>query len=451
MQKFLIRVILSLMVVLSIALVGVAQQSLAVGDTINATADDAVVDYSLSLETGQTVVIDLQSDNFDSYIEVRQDSTVLAFNDDGGENVNSLLEFTAPETGVYTVRVRSFIGNPNGDYMLAVRASAATEQETDMAAQPSGDGTLTVGGSVTATANNEIVPYTVTLDAGMTYIISLNSDDFDPYLEVQDSTGTLIAENDDDAFSLNSEVTLTPNSTGEYTIRVRSAFGPEADGNYTLALAPLTTTEIAIGDPITTEADGSANVYVYTFTAEAGDVINIAVDSQDDEDTRLYLYAPDQSEVASDDDSGAGLNPLVRRQELQEGGTYTLEVESYSGEPIVSDLNVAIEPTEILDLNAGTIDIRMGSDVTQDTLSLEVETGATYVITVTASEVLDSTLFGDLTEPGEDFANLNFSFRGTNDIAFLYEANTTGRVTINLRYEAFGGSVDFSIAAEELE
>lgn len=101
-----------------------------VGLTVTGTfgMDDAryegrpVQAWALAGESGQTVVIDLISDEFDAYLYLvgpgigspRRD-------DDGGDGLNSQIEFTFPETGTYHVIASALSGGQGESYELSVR------------------------------------------------------------------------------------------------------------------------------------------------------------------------------------------------------------------------------------------------------------------------------------------------------------------------------------------
>ncbi|RMC32080.1 M10 family metallopeptidase C-terminal domain-containing protein [Paracoccus alkanivorans] len=75
----------------------------------------------------------------------------------------------------------------------------------------------------------------VSLEAGKTFDISLTGRTLqDPYLELRDASGRLIASNDDSGGELNSQIVFTPNSTGTYYINATS-FG-SGSGSYQLAV-----------------------------------------------------------------------------------------------------------------------------------------------------------------------------------------------------------------------
>lgn len=75
----------------------------------------------LSFSAGERVVINMESDDFDSYLEVlRTDGTVLASNDDGGSGTNARLVFQAPAAGDYRIRARGYDDDDSGAFELWV-------------------------------------------------------------------------------------------------------------------------------------------------------------------------------------------------------------------------------------------------------------------------------------------------------------------------------------------
>ena len=72
--------------------------------------------------------------------------------------------------------------------------------------------------------------------AGERVEIELRSDDFDTYLEVLDSTGTIIGQDDDSGGNLNSRLSLALPAAGTYRIVVNSAGHEPRVGAYTLTV-----------------------------------------------------------------------------------------------------------------------------------------------------------------------------------------------------------------------
>jgi hypothetical protein len=79
-------------------------------------------DYSVNLDGGDQVAIDLTSDDFDTVVVlVAADGTTVAENDDGPDGTtNSLLFARVTEKGRYIVRVRAFGETGAGKFNLKV-------------------------------------------------------------------------------------------------------------------------------------------------------------------------------------------------------------------------------------------------------------------------------------------------------------------------------------------
>ncbi|MSU77716.1 MAG: PDZ domain-containing protein [Gemmataceae bacterium] len=75
----------------------------------------------------------------------------------------------------------------------------------------------------------------VKLTANATYIIELNSIQFDTFIIVEDAAGKQLAADDDDGGELNARVEFRPPTDGTYRIVITS-FQPSAIGNYSLSM-----------------------------------------------------------------------------------------------------------------------------------------------------------------------------------------------------------------------
>ncbi|MCA9913048.1 MAG: PPC domain-containing protein [Anaerolineae bacterium] len=436
-----------------------AQEAINVGDTVEGTAAAANVEYSLSLDADQSVVISLESLDFDTYIDVLDSAgTSVASDDDGGDGLNSRLEFTAPAAGTYTIVVRSFIGEPDGAYTLSVAGEGggsgalggllggSSSSSDSSAAQGSGD--LSVGDSITDTASGTQPEYTIALSEGESVRIDVESDDFDTYLELRDSSGAIIEEDDDGGDGFTSRLFSTAVSSATYTIRIRSFGGGGVDGTFTLTVAASDVVSQAEGgslsfnEPITVEPTGALSL-VFNFEGSEGDIVNIGVDATGDSDIQatIALSGPDGEEVANSDFSGSFFNPKLRRVELPASGTYTITITGSNDEPLADPFTLSLETTELLMATDGAVTVTLDANLGFDVVSLDVEAGQSYVVTVTASEALDSTLYGDMREPGQSFADTRISVTGVSQLAFVYEAGTTGRTSFELEYFTFGDNV----------
>jgi len=79
-------------------------------------------DYTVYLEDGDQVAIDVISEEFDTLVTlINKDGNTVGENDDGPDGTtNSLLFARITESGMYTVRVRSYAGQGTGDFYLKV-------------------------------------------------------------------------------------------------------------------------------------------------------------------------------------------------------------------------------------------------------------------------------------------------------------------------------------------
>ena len=79
-------------------------------------------DYTITLNQGDQIVIDLISDQFDTIVTLlSDDGSTVAENDDGPDgSTNSLLFARITESGTYIVRVRAFGETRGGDFTLKV-------------------------------------------------------------------------------------------------------------------------------------------------------------------------------------------------------------------------------------------------------------------------------------------------------------------------------------------
>lgn len=99
--------------------------AIAVAESMTATAEGTVDIYTISLDEGQTVTINLSSEDFDTVVLIIDESQTMSFgyNDDIDypENTNSEAVFTAPSAGNFKIVVSSFTGDATGEYTLSVQ------------------------------------------------------------------------------------------------------------------------------------------------------------------------------------------------------------------------------------------------------------------------------------------------------------------------------------------
>ncbi|MDY7012082.1 MAG: tetratricopeptide repeat protein [Cyanobacteriota bacterium] len=87
-------------------------------------------------KTGEQLVIELTSSEFDSYLILFDpESNQIADDDDGGEGNNSRIIVTLPATGTYTIFANSYEAGETGNYTLSWRVTTAEDLELAEAQQ----------------------------------------------------------------------------------------------------------------------------------------------------------------------------------------------------------------------------------------------------------------------------------------------------------------------------
>lgn len=199
---------------------------------------------------------------------------------------------------------------------------------------------------------------------GDQFTVSLTSDRFDTYLIVIDDDNFEEHNDDRTEGDTNSEVSFTadrvrdyyvlvttyqPGDAGEYSLRVTRVAGQVVSPNPTLQDAQ---TAAAGGLERSGRLDqqdsmlSSGEYYEsHTFTGREGDVVSVAV-SSDDFDTYLMLIGPDGSQSENDDSRGSTDSYLERV--LEADGEYEVLVTSYeAGETGSYRLTVSSSPLAV--------------------------------------------------------------------------------------------------------
>ncbi|MBK8022672.1 MAG: pre-peptidase C-terminal domain-containing protein [Chloroflexi bacterium] len=164
--------------------------------------------------------------------------------------------------------------------------------------------------------------------AGDAIVIHLESEEFDPFLRLLDFQDNVLAEDDDSGMELNSRLSATLPAEGLYHVEV-SSFDSNAGGKFTLSLEQLAAPgDLSYGQVVQGQIQGGSP-QSYRFSGQAGERVQIQVDSSEfDAMLTLFLVNSD-SPLASNDDY-TGLNPYLEVL-LPEDGVYRIEVSTYSG------------------------------------------------------------------------------------------------------------------------
>lgn len=196
--------------------------------------------YDFEGRPGQSLSIDLQSVDFDTYLILRQPNGEALANDDTN-GTNSSIELVLPEAGSYEVVVTSFASAETGEYRLTIAETAAQSTENTTAniiqslqTGDSIDGSLNEGDQL-SDDNEYQDSYSYNGDAGETILLDLTATDFDTVLGLQTPSGELLENDDFQGSTDQSQLQLTLRESGRYRILV-SSYSSGESGDYQLAI-----------------------------------------------------------------------------------------------------------------------------------------------------------------------------------------------------------------------
>lgn len=315
------------------------------GDSIGSTIPQnyAQQRYLFSGTAGDVVEITLISADFDGYLFLYDSAgAILTQDDDAAGDRNPRIVYTLPTTGDYIIGADSF-GNVVGinpafgvftlTLMLQGTGGPIEPVETlTVTLEVPDDGELDLGETVNNNFTSEVQErvYTFTGTAGQIVTFALSSVDVDTYLILRDVEGTVIAENDDMAGSLNSQIgpfQLAEDSTYEVVATTYSYVysGEFINGAFTLTATETVPTVIEYADlnEGILSADGDTSI-AYAFEGTTGEVVTI------DLTTLSYsLYIQILGPNGTVNQTTAGGNALLGPVVLPTDGLYVVIVSSY--------------------------------------------------------------------------------------------------------------------------
>ena len=200
----------------------------------------------------------------DPFLVLRNASgTLLLSDDDGGNGLNSRIFFTPTVSGTYYLDVQESGNNGYGVYSLIVN-------ETPVA------GTFGINApwqdSITFQGDFDLLA--ITLTGGISYGFSINGQTLtDPFLELMNSNGVVIASDDNNGPGLNSSLAFTPSASGTYYLAVRSADYASL-GSYTARAWELP--NISIGDVSIVEGNSSTKPINFPITLSKASPVDVS-------------------------------------------------------------------------------------------------------------------------------------------------------------------------------
>lgn len=310
--------------------------------------------YTFDGTSGELVVIDLRSSEFDPYLILRKPDGSQEENDDHEGNASrSLLSLTLPLTGTYEVLVTSYRPGETGAYALEIDREGTPESalgsRIERGSLAAGDDTLRSGEYVDA--------YEFEGRPGQHARLDLTSASFDTYLILQDPAGHQI-ENDDADRPGHSLLDHDLTELGTYRVMVTSYEAGES-GSYELHIdlggspvtvelsrdvVPLTSGDRSAGALVAGDGKLEGGEYrdIYVFDGSAGQHASVDMTSREF-DTYLILVTPDGETIQNDDDEGNTTRSRIAVP-LHETGRYRVVATSYkAGETGAYELSLELE------------------------------------------------------------------------------------------------------------
>jgi hypothetical protein len=185
--------------------------------------------FLVKLSAGKKYRISMDSNDIDSVLVVQEKTgNQLAWDDDSGGGLNSLLTLDVLKDGAYKIYAASLKGD--GAFTLKVKEDGAVKVHE-------------VGAGLKLTGELDkvrAITYNVKLDAGKTYVIDMISPDqkaLDPFLRLLDARGKQLAEDDDGGEGLNARIIFKVDAVATYQI-VATSFG-KGRGPFTLTVREI--------------------------------------------------------------------------------------------------------------------------------------------------------------------------------------------------------------------
>ncbi|MEI7815979.1 MAG: S8 family serine peptidase [Desulfuromonadales bacterium] len=297
--------------------------------------------------------------------------------------------------------------------------------------------------------------YRVILTAGVQYQFDLigSSNDglasgltlVDPWLWLRDSSGVALTADDSDGLGGNSRIFYTPTTSGTYFLDAQES-GVDAYGTYRIIVNSTPTSgAITLGTSQTGAVDFNGDVDRYSVYLTAGNTYAFSLDGTTLLDPYVEVQDSVGTNVASDDDSGGGLNSYVTYTPTTSGTYYLAAREagnnatgSYSAK-VRQIPSVSIADATVTEGNAGTINLVF-------TLTLSTASPTTVTVTAATSGTATATYSSDYVPtsgtvtflPGQTSATFTVQVLGD----YIFEPTESFHVLLSSPTNAMLGNSD---------
>jgi len=355
--------------------------SLVDGD-LTLDAGEYIDRYKVQVDEGQTLIVDMRSSDFDTYLFVRSPSGDQTDNDDfEGDANRSRVEVAVSEAGTWLIVATSFNPGETGAYRLTATSSSGGGGDPAPLSVSGASGSAT--GSSTRLETGELAEGDSQLDSGEyfdTYsfeglvgeevVLDLRSSEMDPFLILTSPSREALQNDDFEGDATRSVISHTLTESGRYVVAATS-YKPEERGRYTLRISrgevttatrALRTEQGTLGAEDTKLQSGEFSD-TYTIQGQPGQTL-VATVSSSDFDTYLLVRGPNDDDKENDDLEGRPNESEVEMR-LSESGEYRVVVTSYRpGETGAYDLRIRQSaPAQTAQRQRDVSNISMGATV----------------------------------------------------------------------------------------
>jgi hypothetical protein len=258
--------------------------------------------YTFEGQPGQSVTIDLNSDDFDTYLVLETPDGQKESNDDAESTAHSQIVSTLSQVGTYTVYVTSYGAAETGDYVVSVTQGAsgsgggispAHDSQSIYLGQYSDDA-LDTADMRSADGKYQDF-YVFEGSAGQSVQVDM-AGSFDTFLSIVAPSGQTFENDDYNGDTMRSLVEFTLPESGRYRI-VATTYASDITGSYDLALNP--------------GRDSPSNAIFLPSNPGGGQIYGIFAGISDYEGEGNDLPLTDQDALRARDAmlEGAGMNP----------------------------------------------------------------------------------------------------------------------------------------------
>jgi hypothetical protein len=271
--------------------------------------------------------------------------TVLAEDDDGGEDYNARIEYEVEAGKSYLAKLGAY-EEETGSYQIRATLEAIPQDAYEPNNTQQQAANLTPGRTVSAIiqSQSDLDWFKLTAPAGNPLLVAYTEGNLDTTVTVYNAQGAELADDDDSGDGENARVAV---SVPQGTVYIRVSGYGSSYGNYSLTAqfvevkpdlyenddtAPRAK-EITVGTPQERSFTTASDVdWAKFIIRQAGAYAIRAVGADESLDTYLELYSFEQDALDEDDDGGDDLDALMRTR--LDPGTYLIKVSTLNDGPL---------------------------------------------------------------------------------------------------------------------